>query len=197
MYFPKNMTFQYFFFDTYPGYFLQSLPIAVLAGILFRFIWLWKKEMPKAQKFWKSVFVCYLCGLLCMLLFIDFIGVLWYWILYRSESGMEFCFFEWNYDFRPNPETYLRNPERIVNFLMYLPFGVLYPLATKRKSCWFRTVAAGFLCSVIIELLQPVIGRAFDIDDVILNTAGATVAAGVFFLFKKALSREKNCGDGE
>lgn len=196
MLFPKDMTFQYFFFDTYPGYFLQSLPIAILAGVLFRFIWLRKKEMPKAQKFWKSVFVCYLYGLLCMLLFIDFIGVLWYWILYRSESGMEFCFFEWNYDFRPNPETYLRNPERIVNFLMYLPFGVLYPLATKCKS-WLRTAAAGFLCSVIIELLQLVIGRAFDIDDVILNTAGATVAAGVFFLFKKALSREKNCGDGE
>lgn len=196
MLFPKNMTFQYFFFDTYPGYFLPSLPIAVLVGVLFWLIWLRKKEMPKAQKFWKSVFVCYFCGLLCMLLFIDFIGLLWYWILYHSESGMEFYFFEWNYDFRPNPETYLRNPERIVNFLMYLPFGVLYPLATKGKS-WMRTIVAGFLCSVIIELLQPVIGRAFDIDDVILNTAGVAVAAGVFILVKNVLSRGKNCGDGE
>lgn len=190
MYFPKNMTFQYFFFDTYPGFFLQSLPIAMLAGVLFWFLWLRKKDMLKAQKFWKSVFVCYLCGLLCMLLFIDFIGVLWYWILYHSESGMEFCFFEWNYDFRPNPETYIRNPERIVNFLMYLPFGVLYPLATKCKS-WLRTVAAGFVCSVIIELLQPVIGRSFDIDDVILNTAGVAVAAAVFFLIRNAVNSRK------
>ncbi len=124
-----------------------------------------------------------------MLLFIDFISVLWYWILYRSESGMEFYFFEWNYDFRPNPETYLRNSERIVNFLMYLPFGVLYLLATKRKS-WLRTVVDGFLCSVIIELLQPIIGRAFDIDDVILNTAGVALAAGVFLLIANG-RREK------
>lgn len=190
MLFPKNMTFQYFFFDTYPGYFLQSLPIAVLAGVLYWLIWLRKKEMPKAQKFWKSVFVCYLCGLLCMLLFIDFIGVLWYRILYHSESGMKFYFFEWNYDFRPNPETYLRNPERIVNFLMYLPFGVLFTLATKCKG-WLRTVVAGFLCSVIIELLQPVIGRAFDIDDVILNTAGAAVAAALFFVVARGVCKEE------
>lgn len=103
---------------------------------------------------------------------------------------MEFRFFEWNYDFRPNPETYLRNAERIVNFLMYLPFGVIYPLATKCKS-WLRTVAAGFLCSVIIELLQPVIGRAFDIDDVVLNTAGAAVAAVLFFVVARGVRNKE------
>ena len=32
MYFPENMTAAYFFFDTYPGYFLQALPIALLIG---------------------------------------------------------------------------------------------------------------------------------------------------------------------
>ena len=31
MYFPDNMTWQYFFLDTYPGYFLQLLPLALLA----------------------------------------------------------------------------------------------------------------------------------------------------------------------
>ncbi len=35
MYFPEGMTFQYFFFDTYPGYFLQALPIALAAGAIF------------------------------------------------------------------------------------------------------------------------------------------------------------------
>ena len=32
MYFPSDMNFQYFFFDTYPGYFLQALPVALIAG---------------------------------------------------------------------------------------------------------------------------------------------------------------------
>ena len=35
MYFPSDMTFQYFFFDTYPGYFLQVLPIALIVGIIY------------------------------------------------------------------------------------------------------------------------------------------------------------------
>ena len=35
VYFPENMTFQYFFFDTYPGCFLQVLPVALLAGLVY------------------------------------------------------------------------------------------------------------------------------------------------------------------
>ena len=35
MYFPDNMTWQYFFLDTYPGYFLQLLPLALLAGAVY------------------------------------------------------------------------------------------------------------------------------------------------------------------
>ena len=38
MYFPKNMNFQYLFFDTYIGYFLQALPISFLVGIIYYFI---------------------------------------------------------------------------------------------------------------------------------------------------------------
>lgn len=73
---------------------------------------------------------------------------------------------------------------------MYLPFSVLYPLATKCKSL-LQTVSAGFLCSVIIEFLQPVIGRAFDIDDVILNTAGAAVAAALFFVVARGVCKKE------
>lgn len=35
MYFPQDMNFQYFFFSTYPGYFLQALPFALTAGIIY------------------------------------------------------------------------------------------------------------------------------------------------------------------
>ena len=38
MYFSKDMTFQYFFFDTYIGYFIQTLPIYLFVGIIYWFI---------------------------------------------------------------------------------------------------------------------------------------------------------------
>ena len=34
MYFPENMNFQYFFFATYIGYFLEALPFALIAGTI-------------------------------------------------------------------------------------------------------------------------------------------------------------------
>ncbi len=34
MYFPSDMNFQYFFFSTYPGFFLQVLPIALLTTMV-------------------------------------------------------------------------------------------------------------------------------------------------------------------
>lgn len=35
MYFPKDMTSQYFFLDTYMGYFIQALPICLFVGIIY------------------------------------------------------------------------------------------------------------------------------------------------------------------
>ena len=35
MHFSNNINFQYFFFDTYPGYFLQALPFALIGGAVY------------------------------------------------------------------------------------------------------------------------------------------------------------------
>lgn len=50
MHFPDNMTFQYFFFDTYIGYFLQALPIALVIGAIYGIIRFRKdKETPTGR----------------------------------------------------------------------------------------------------------------------------------------------------
>ena len=70
MYFPRDMTFQYFFFDTYPGYFLQALPVALLAGLVYAL--LRRRRPPRlsaGQLVLSSLFVCYLAGLLVLTLF--------------------------------------------------------------------------------------------------------------------------------
>ena len=51
MYFPEDMTFQYFFFDTYIGYFLQALPFALLVGAICGIIrYRISKETPISRK---------------------------------------------------------------------------------------------------------------------------------------------------
>ena len=52
MYFPKDMTFQYLFFNTYIGYFLQALPISLIVSVIYYFIKLKKdKTMSISKKY--------------------------------------------------------------------------------------------------------------------------------------------------
>ena len=82
MYFPGDMTAQYFFFDTYPGYFLQALPFALLAGLFFVLYRVKRNGTGGlASTVVPALFVCYLTGLLCLTLFLDVMGVVCYFLL--------------------------------------------------------------------------------------------------------------------
>ncbi|MFD4903477.1 VanZ family protein [Streptomyces sp. NPDC058411] len=61
------------------------------------------------------------------------------------------------------------------NILMGMPFGVLLPILVPRRLRMIRMTVLTVLVMAVVELTQGalVAGRAFDIDDVILNTTGA------------------------
>ena len=82
MYFPKDMNFQYFFFDTYIGYFLQALPVALAVGAIYGMIRFGKDgETPVSRKLFSCVFACYITGLVCLVVGLDLMGALWYKLL--------------------------------------------------------------------------------------------------------------------
>jgi glycopeptide antibiotics resistance protein len=68
------------------------------------------------------------------------------------------------------------------NIVMFIPIGVLLPLLWKRFDRAWRTIGTGFLLSVCIELLQLPQMRSSDVDDLWLNTLGASVG---YILYKK------------
>ena len=189
MYFPSNITFQYFFFDTYPGYFLQVLPIALLVAAIWGFMkYKRDRNTPTLQIFFSCAFVCYLTGLVCLVLLIKVISVGWYHLLYHRSSGINIRLFIWDYNFIPNLFTHL-DEEKIGNFIMFLPFGILYPLS-KKTVTWKKTILAGLLTSLTIEISQPVFGRAFDINDIILNTLGVLISTFAFYLAAKNINKK-------
>ncbi|WNE97250.1 VanZ family protein [Streptomyces luomodiensis] len=61
------------------------------------------------------------------------------------------------------------------NVLLGVPFGVLLPMLVPKARGAVRVVVVTALVMVAVETAQGLIveGRAFDIDDVILNTTGA------------------------
>lgn len=185
MYFPDDMNFQYFFFTTYPGYFLQVLPIALMAGVAYLIIKHRKDtSMPTRRKIFGALFVCYMAGLICLVLALDIIGSIWYRLLYhREDDGLVIRMFAWDCNFVPDFFTHI-NSEMIANVLVYLPFGILYPLS-KQEVTWKKTMLVGFLWIVGIEVLQPVFGRAFDVNDICLNMIGLTLSSLLFFMCKR------------
>ena len=74
----------------------------------------------------------------------------------------------------------------LLNVIMTMPFGFLFPLAGKRKAKFGRTVFFCFLMSLGIELLQPLIDgfRSSDVTDLITDVIGGMLGYGFYVVFK-------------
>lgn len=70
------------------------------------------------------------------------------------------------------------------NVLVFAPLGLLPPLLWKPWRRFFPTLILGGLCSLFIEVVQPLVGRSRDIDDLILNTLGCAAGYLFFVLFR-------------
>lgn len=70
------------------------------------------------------------------------------------------------------------------NVLMFLPFG-FFPALLWRGSTWKRALLTGICVTGFIECWQLLVGRAFDIDDLWLNTLGAMVGFWLWCLLDR------------
>ena len=71
---------------------------------------------------------------------------------------------------------------------MLLPFGVLFPLSQKEPT-WKKCVIRGLIAVAVIEVLQPIFGRAFDMNDIILNSLGIVLSTTILMGTKKIIKR--------
>ena len=85
--------------------------------------------------------------------------------------------------FRYNITSRLFYKNVIGNLIMFLPFGffISYYLDTDRVQL---TILLALVASSAIEMVQSLIGRVFDIDDIILNLLGAFLGFLIYKIFK-------------
>ncbi|MGW5624027.1 VanZ family protein [Streptomyces olivaceus] len=71
------------------------------------------------------------------------------------------------------------------NILLGVPFGVLVPVVAPRTRGVLRVLLLTAVVMLMVEFAQGALitGRAFDVDDVILNTSGALI--GYLFLGRR------------
>ena len=82
----------------------------------------------------------------------------------------------------------------IGNLCLFIPTGVILPVLYRRLDCFWKVLLAGAGLSFAIETIQLLFpGSVSDIDDLILNTAGAAMGYGIY----KLASKRSNVGSKE
>lgn len=70
------------------------------------------------------------------------------------------------------------------NVLLFVPLGLLMPLTNKRYTRVVTVMLRSIIFISILELLQILIGRSCDIDDLILNSSGVFLGYEFYKLIK-------------
>ena len=70
--------------------------------------------------------------------------------------------------------------QELANILMFMPGGFLIAAAFPQFRNWRKILILGAGCSLTIEVIQFLIGRIADVDDVLMNSFGAILGFGLF-----------------
>ena len=133
---------------------------------------------------------------LSVLLFILYVLLLVYFLFFSEEYGrvaMEEREYRYNlipfveirrfWIYREQLGTFAVFSNIFGNVIGFLPFGFILPVIFRRMNSGFLICVSGFILSLTVEVIQLVtkVG-CFDVDDMILNTLGATLGYVLFFV---------------
>ena len=83
----------------------------------------------------------------------------------------------------------------IGNIAMFIPVGIVWPICFRKLDSFKKTVLAGAGFTLFIEVTQLFcLGRHTDVDDLFLNTLGATIGAWIVFMVR-GLKKAKDNGN--
>ncbi len=83
----------------------------------------------------------------------------------------------------------------IGNTCLFIPTGVIMPILYKRLDRFRKVLPAGAGLSFAIEMIQLLLpGSVTDIDDLILNTAGAAIGYGLYKLAARLTGKAQTPG---
>ena len=186
--------------------FLNVVPITIIVGIIYviyRIIKI-KKNKLSVNYFYeivKFIFVCYLTGLINLVLVPSNLwSHFWFYVKNGYSTGDSLGWFSGSFNFVPSLYKYLIKGELSIgtwirdmligNMLMFIPMGIMLPLVFKNINKKNIFVIA-ILITLSIEILQPIVGRSFDIDDIIMNFIGSIIGYLAVTIFIKLKETNK------
>lgn len=187
------------------GLFLQVLPITLLVGAVYAVCRCVRIKRRGSSVRWgmeimRWLFVCYLTGLVNLVLVPAELWMSVWAKIFVGYSHGELAFFSGDFNLVPTVFRLIAGELTIghwvlkmliYNFLMFVPFGFFLPFVSEKtdgRTIWKTAV----IVPLTVEIIQPVVGRSFDADDLILNFAG--IIAGYFLAFgvRSIMRRKEN-----
>lgn len=166
--------------------FLQVVPITCLVGLIYAIYRYKKIKKQDISVTWggemiRWLFVCYLTGLANLVLTPSNLwSYFWFYARNGYGTGDGLGWFSGGFNFVPTLVTWLAGEltlgswvkQMLVgNILMYVPMGFFLPFVSKKvdkRSIWKYAIAI----PATVEVIQPIVGRSFDIDDLLCNFVG-------------------------
>lgn len=144
----------------------------ILSSIRITYLWMHKEPFVIYKELMALGFVIYV---MCLFHVVTFQDVSW--------SSSNFVPFQEMFRYRIFSDLFFRNV--IGNMIMFMPFGlfVSYFLKLNQKKI---ILCLSLLVSFTIESTQYLIGRVFDVDDILLNVLGALLGYSVYRLLLAA-----------
>ena len=152
-------------FDTWP---MIALTCIVLISIRLTYLLKNKEKFNFGNEIMMLTFIVYILCLFQIVTSQDVSGV----------HGVNVTIFKELTRYQVGSRLFYRNI--IGNILMFIPFGFFtsyYLKLDKKRTIFCLTL----IVSIVIELIQLKIGRAFDVDDIILNMVGSLIG---YFLYR-------------
>lgn len=152
-------------YDTWP---MITLSCVVLISIRLTYLIKNKQKFVLSNEMMMLTFIVYI---LCLFQIVTSGDV-------SSVHGVNVTLFKELTRYQIGTRLFYRNI--IGNIIMFIPFGFFtsYNLKLNKKMIIFYLT---LIVSVVIELIQLKIGRAFDVDDIILNMVGSLLG---YFLYR-------------
>lgn len=125
------------------------------------------------------------------LLFIIYLLSLFYIVTFQDDNyGLSnFIPFKEMFRYKITSKLFIKNI--IGNILLFMPFG-LFVAAYLNVRKLFPTIILTLISSISIEIIQFLIGRVFDVDDIILNLVGGIIGGLLFITFDKIRDKLPN-----
>lgn len=175
-----------------------ALPIAAAAAVIYaviRVIYLKSSHKPRAEmssEIARGLLVWYLVALFVIVWFPELPRLIYGKITLKEFAALTFLPGEYANNGRflslfSGNFSVLRDEELIGNIVLFVPYGALLAAAFRRLP-WWAADLTGLGTTLTIELVQPFLERACDLDDIIANTLGTMIGCAAAKLTIKAVS---------